>query len=159
MTWEGTHRVYISALSAFLCLCTMRERRADCMSKQMGHFLVSSSYILYICAMQVVVLFKIKGKSYSEMCDTSISIFKSISISRLPLFRLRDRYQYWKCLITISISILILQSCHFDLDTDLDTYFVKISRQYQYDIDISAFLAIPTSISISNQSVSHIAGS
>ena len=41
----------------------MGERRADCMSKQMGHFLVSSSYI-HICAMQVAVLFKIKGKSY-----------------------------------------------------------------------------------------------
>ena len=92
------------------------------------------------------------------MCDTSISIFKSISISRLPLFRLRDRYQYWKCLITISRPILIIESCYFDLDTDLDTSFVKITRQYQYDIDISAFLAIPTSISISNQSVSHITG-
>ena len=60
--------------------------------------------------------------------------------------------------ISTSRPISILESCYFDLDTDLDTYFVKISRQYQYDIDISAFLAIPTSISISNQSVSHITG-
>ena len=75
---------------------------------------------------------------------------------RQPLFRLRDRYQYWKCLITISRPISISESCCFDLDTDLDTYFVKISRQYQYDIDISAFWAISISICISNQSVSHI---
>ena len=99
-----------------------------------------------------------KTTEQTEMCDTSISIFKSISISRLPLFRLRDRYQYCKCLITISRPISILESCQFDLDTDIDPYFVKISRQYRYDIDISAFLAIPTSISISNQSVSHITG-
>ena len=78
---------------------------------------------------------------------------------RQALLRLRDWYQYWKCLITISRPIPILESCHFDLDTDLDTNFVKISRQYRYDIDISAFLAIPTSISISNQSVSHITAS
>ena len=58
--------------------------------------------------------------------------------------------------ISTSRPISILEMSHYDLETDLDTYFVKILRQYRYDVDISAFLAIPTSISISNQSVSHI---
>ena len=70
--------------------------------------------------------------------------------------RSRDRYQYLKIAITNSRPISILEMSHYYLDTDLDTHFVKISRQYQYNNDISAVFAIPTSIYISNQSVSHI---
>ena len=126
------------------------------------HYPLAKCEDLHICSIHYIGSSSIiAGKWCGTFVYTTFNSHLKSDINtnkRQPLFRLRDRYQYWKCLITISRPISIVESCHFDLDTDLDTYFVKISRQYRYDIDISAFLAIPTSISISNQSVSHITG-
>ena len=81
------------------------------------------------------------------MCDTPISIFKSISISRQPLFRLRDRYQYWKSLITNSRPISIFKSWHYELDTDINTWNLAFRSWYQYRYRIGA-ITISRSISI-----------
>ena len=101
----------------------------------------------------------VKHKCACTSVDTARTSFTA-AIIQCPLCNTHSKFDIYTnieaAFISISRPLSILESCYFALDTDLDTYFVKISRQYRYDIDISAFLAIPTSISISNQSVSHI---